>query len=113
MRDSVWEASGAGTPCASYPRTHFDEPLPATILGGAAAPHLAPRRPPRSRGLRLRRLARRGGPVLLADAAARAAGPLRLAVQGEIGLRRLARAAGRADRPRLARRDERVPRQGS
>src|SRR3954452_15009263 len=98
MRDSGWEVSGAGTPCASYPRTPFDEPFIATILRGAAAPDLASGRAPRPRGLCLRRLARVRGPVVLADAAARTARPLRLALQGEVGLRPLAGAARRAPR---------------
>ena len=55
------------------------------------------------RGLRVRRLARRGRPVVVADAAARAARPLRLAVQGGVGVRRLARAARRARRARSTR----------
>src|SRR3954463_10319735 len=98
MWDSGWDVSGAGTPCASYPRTPFDEPFIATILRGAAAPDLASGRAPRSRGLRLRRLALRRRPVLLADAAARAARPLRLALQGEVRLRGLAGTARRAAR---------------
>ena len=70
-----------------------------------APPHLAARWSARERGVSLRRLARAGGPVLVAGAAARAARSLRLAVQGALRLRRLARAAGLAARARV-RRDE-------
>ena len=56
------------------------------------------------RGLRVRRLARRRRPVLVAGAAARAARRSRLAVPRPVGLRRLAGAARRARRARLERR---------
>ena len=49
------------------------------------------------------RLARRRRPVVVADAAARAARPLRLALQVALGVRRLARPAGRAARAGVAR----------
>ena len=75
-----------------------------------APSHLAARRPPRPRGVRLGRLARRRGPDLVADAAARPAGPLRLAVQGALRLRRLARPAGRAGRAGEQGRGARLPR---
>ena len=62
------------------------------------APHLAPRRAARARGLQVRRLARGRRPVVVADAAARAAGPARVAVQVGVGVRGVAGAAGRAAR---------------
>src|SRR5581483_6362867 len=68
-----------------------------------APPHLAAERAARRRCLSLRRLARRGGPELVADAPARAAGRGRLAVPLALGLRRLARPPGRAGRARLGR----------
>ena len=49
-------------------------------------------------GVPLRRLARRGGAVVVADAAARPAGPHRLALQGALGVRGLAGPARRAGR---------------
>ena len=53
--------------------------------------------------LRVRRLAGRRGAVVVADAAARAARPLRLALQGALGLRGLAGAARRPRRAGVAR----------
>ncbi|CAA9492206.1 MAG: GH77, partial [uncultured Solirubrobacteraceae bacterium] len=75
-----------------------------------AAPHLAAGRPPRTGGLRLRRLAGGGGAVVVADAAPRPAGPAPLALQVGLGVRRLARAARGPAGARLAGRGGRVPR---
>ena len=50
------------------------------------------------------------GPDVVADAAARAAGPGPLAVQGELRVRGLAGPARRASRPRVAGGDQRLPR---
>ena len=64
-----------------------------------APPDLAPRRQARRRGVPVRRLARGGGAVVVADAAARAAGRVPLAVPIAVGVRRVpgtARGAGRA-----------------
>ena len=58
-----------------------------------AASHLAAVRPPGRRAYALRRLAGRGGPALVADAAARPARRAPLALQGALGVRGLARAA--------------------
>src|SRR5215470_11848082 len=70
---------GAGISGLAYPTSRSHEPL--SYLRGAVAPDLTARRPARSRGLRLGRLAARGRPDLVADAAARAARQARLAVQ--------------------------------
>ena len=75
---------------------------PTALERHSAAPDLAPRRAARPRGVRVRRLARGGGPVVVAGAAARAAGRVRLALQGVVGVRGLARAARRAQRAGLA-----------
>ena len=57
---------------------------------------LAPRRPARPRGVRLRRLARRGRGPLLAGAAAQSTRRARVSVRVGLGVRRLARPARRA-----------------
>ena len=58
-----------------------------------------PGRPARRRGVRVRRLAGGRRPGVVAGAAARTARPRPLAVQGELGVRRLARAAGEPRAP--------------
>ena len=71
----------------------------------------------RRRRLPLRGLARAGRPVVVADAAARAAGPRALAVQVRVGVRRLAgparRARGAGQRRRDRRASARASRSGS
>ena len=78
-----------------------------------AAPDLAARRPARRRGLRVRRLARRGRSVVVAGPAARPAGRRRLAVQVRLRVRRLERAARGARRPRSSPRSSRRSSRGS
>ena len=73
------------------------------LLRRAAPSDVAAGRPARARRVRVGRLARRRRPVVVADAAARPAGPLRVAVQGPLGVRGVARPAGRAGRAGLAR----------
>src|SRR4051812_44689291 len=85
---------GAGISAVEYPTSRSHEPL--SSIGGAAAPDLAAGRTPRPGGLRVDRLARRRGSVVVADAAAGAGGRARLAVQERVGLRGVPRAAGRA-----------------
>ena len=83
-----------------------DDPTARTPRRGPAARHLAARRAPRPRGVRVRRLARRRRAVVVAGAAADPARPPRLALREPLGLRGLARPAGPA-RGRASRRPTR------
>ena len=82
------------------PRTAGVQLHPTSLPGGRLGP----------RGLRLGRLARRCRPGVVADAAARSARPLRLALQGGLRVRGVAGAAGRAGRAGVEGRGARLPR---
>ena len=79
-----------------------------TRSSGRPAPsHVAAGRPPGPEAYRVRRLARRCGPVVVADAAARPAGRARLAVPSRVGLRRWPALLADPDAPVGARRASR------
>src|SRR3712207_4672295 len=88
----AWVRAASGIRGAVSPEARGANPIDGSpsLVRRAAAPHLTARRPPGAGGLRLRGLARGGGPVLVADVATRPARPLWLAVQGGVGVRRLA-----------------------
>ncbi len=69
-------------------RQHTSRPHRRAPLGRPAPRHLPPRRAPGAGGVRLRRLARRRRPDVVAGAAAHAARRPRLAVREPVGLRR-------------------------
>src|SRR3954453_11848300 len=94
-----WAPFGAGIRSRKYPTSTTDEPL--SLQRRPAAPHLAPLRPARPRGAPVRGLARPRGAGVVADAAARAARPPRLAVQVRLGVRGVAGAAGEPARCRV------------
>ena len=98
---AIWYRHRAGSIPLRAHQTSRDRST--TFQRRAAAPHLTARRPPRPGRLRLGRLARRGRPAVVADAAARPAGPPPLALQGGLRVRRLARPAGGAWRARSRR----------
>ena len=91
---------GAGISAVEYPTSRSHEPL--SYLRGPAAPDLAAVRTARSGRLRVGRLARRGRPDVVADAAARPARRARLALQVGVGVRGLAGAARPSPRHRCA-----------
>src|SRR3954453_22373282 len=96
--------------CGKYPTSRLHEPHPASHERRPAASDLAARRPPRPGGVRIRRLARRGRSDVVADAPARTARSVRLAVQGEVGVRGVAGPARGAGGAGLPRRPARLPR---
>src|SRR5215218_5614952 len=97
MRGGAPLVLGTGIESRSIPprSPQTSRALPPPLRRRPAPPDLPARRPPRPGGLRVGRLARRRRPDLVADAPARPARPLRLALQGALGLRRLARPVGR------------------
>ena len=70
----------------------------AALLRDPAPSDVAPRRAAGRRGVPVRRLARGGGAVVVADAPARAAGRVPLAVRVAVGVCRVSRPAGEARR---------------
>ena len=102
-----WRSLGAlscGHPGPEYPTWTPDETR--SFQRRPTASDLPARRATGRGGLRVRGLAGRRGPVVVADAAARPARPLRLALQGQVGVRGVAGAAGRAARAASRRREE-------
>src|SRR4051812_4733274 len=112
MRGGAPFVLGTGIESRSIPprSTQTSRALAPPFKRRPAAPHLPARRPPRPGGLRVGGLARRGGAAVGADAAARAARPPPLALQGGLGVRRLARLARGADSARQQGRGARLPR---